>query len=149
MVIGPGQTSHGLACNPGLFVGSHDVGCHFSTIQTDAGRVARWQPDRLFISLRVQHEPAPGHPVADTGTDFRGMFADASVLRRQLVEPFDLGHDGRVDADGLREPRSSVRDSMTHRVYNRVTHAFKHPLHGLTMIEDLSNVRSLAHPIGL
>jgi len=147
--MAPAQASHGLTRDPSFFVGSRDVGFHFGIAPADAGRAARRQPDRLLVLVPVQHEPAPGHPVADAGTDCRGMFADASALRRQLVEPFDLGHDGRVDADGLREPRSSAHDSMTHRVYNRVTHALKNPLHGLTMIEDLSNVRSLAHPIGL
>ena len=39
--------------------------------------------------------------------------------RRQLAELFDLGYDGAVDANGLREPLSSMHDTMTHRVYTR------------------------------
>ena len=123
-MMAPAQASHGLTRDPGFFVGSHNVGFHVVSISADAGRAAGRQPDLLLVSLPVQHETAPIHPVADAGTDFRGIFADASVLRRQLVELFDLGYDGAVDANGLREPLSSMHDTVTHRVYTRSPQAF-------------------------
>lgn len=79
VMIGPAQTSHGLTRAPCFFVGSHDVGFHFGIAPADAGRAARRQPDRLLVSVPVQHEPAPVHPGAHAGANLRRPLADTAA----------------------------------------------------------------------